>query len=135
MSSSVTHPLSAATAPTDVTVRDFKQRLKASCDYSAPSVRSKKYNRVRVLLLSWSTDDLQVQGEIQQLKASFELDYHYKCKAERIPAQGPVLPQHWLAQQFLNLAADTDEEDLLIVYYGGHGREGRYPNEGPSMIS
>ncbi|KAI4274670.1 MAG: hypothetical protein LQ337_003778 [Flavoplaca oasis] len=117
-----------------VTVEEFKNILTTACDYALPSKNSKKYNRVRVLLTYWTEDDLYVKNEVEKLRDTFERGYHYDCVIDQIPAGRYQSPIQWIARKLLDLGDGTDSNDLLIFYYGGHGRSAKTPDEGPCVF-
>ncbi|KAL9627086.1 MAG: hypothetical protein Q9204_006818, partial [Flavoplaca sp. TL-2023a] len=117
-----------------VTVEEFKHILTTACDYALPSENSKKYNRVRVLLTYWTEDDLYVKNEVERLRDTFERGYHYDCVIDQIPAGKHQSPNQWMTRKLLDLGDGTDANDLIIFYYGGHGRSAKTPDEGPCVF-
>ncbi|KAL8875387.1 MAG: hypothetical protein Q9198_006251 [Flavoplaca austrocitrina] len=105
-----------------VTVEEFKHILTTACDYALPSSKSKKYNRVQVLLTYWTEDDLHVKNEVERLRDTFERGYHYDCVTDQIPAGKHQSPNQWMTRKLLDLGDGTDSNELLIFYYGAHGR-------------
>jgi Caspase domain len=89
---------------------------------------STRYKAVEVLMLSWESklDDLKVQGEIEDLKAVFEQQFHFHVSSrclERVETRKTQL-------QINKIVADWVYEydgpkSLLIVYFAGHGRPGK----------
>ena len=87
-----------------------------------------KYRKVAVLLLSWdpSHDDLKgVQDEVEDLKQTFESKFGYEVTSMRIPSREPGDVQLPLVGEIIPWVIANDSPDnLLIIYYAGHGRAG-----------
>ena len=128
---SSTHPSGAYATERTLTVAEFQQELSKACDYSIPSAQSRQYRQIKVLCLYWDTDHLglNVGKEVERLAETFRHGYHYDCEIDQIPSRGKISPQLWLTKRLLRWADDTDERDLLIFYYAGHGRHNRFPPE------
>ncbi|KAL9027947.1 MAG: hypothetical protein Q9180_007250, partial [Flavoplaca navasiana] len=60
--------------------------------------------------------------------------YHYDCVIDQIPAGRHQSPNQWMTRKLLDLGDGTDANDLLIFYYGGHGRSAKTPDEGPCVF-
>ena len=79
-----------------------------------------RYQKVHALLLHWTSDDLFVLPELEDLDRCLKHDYSFETELFAIPCEnshlefmlrlGAMIKQHE--------AADT----LLVVYYGGHAR-------------
>ena len=84
------------------------------------------YQKVSVLFLRWEDDvfiepgvNNGVQGEIDDLERVFVDDYRFKTDLYLIPSQNS---QRCLQKKIYLLQEEHDSRDeLLIVYYGGHG--------------
>ena len=84
------------------------------------------YSDVHCLLLKWESDDLSVQDEITALAALFEDRLHFSVEQWQIPDDNSKRALQEKLYTFQDLHQQEDE--LLIVYYGGHGefdRRGR----------
>ncbi|KAL8922236.1 MAG: hypothetical protein Q9208_005315 [Pyrenodesmia sp. 3 TL-2023] len=128
-------PMTAFGAQNDLSVAEFKSHLTAAVNYAVPSAaKTKIYRKVRVLLASWIVDDLYVGNEVTRLRDVFKLTYNYACQVFKIPVSGPDTPRQALLNKISELMADTDERDLLIFYYAGHGAVGKGPGEGPCVF-
>ena len=94
---------------------DLNQALKTSFP-SDPN----HYTAVHVLLLRWADDDLGVQSEISALYSVFETQFHFDVEEWQIPSLNPTraLQEKLYGFQY----AHQSETELLIVYYGGHGK-------------
>ena len=84
---------------------------------SFPS-RTTRYDAVYVLLLRWEEDDLGTAAEIQKLQEVFQNSYHFMTESWQIPSVASYIR---LNQKVLDFQMDKSENDLLILYYGGHG--------------
>ena len=131
MAFSPTHPPTAYSNQSTLCVAEFQRELKKASDYSLPSIHSKRYRQVKVLLLYWDTDHLglNVWKETERLAATFSHGYRYDCTIDKIPSQGSITSQLWLNRRLLHWAENTDQQDLLIFYYAGHGRHNKFPPE------
>lgn len=92
-------------------------------NYKNPS----NYKEVHALLLCWEekSGDLLVKPEVEKLKSVFEDRFRYKAQIEYL--DNSIAPKLQLRVNRL-VATFVDENDgpnnLLIVYYAGHGRPG-----------
>ncbi|KAL8655282.1 MAG: hypothetical protein Q9210_000985 [Variospora velana] len=77
------------------------------------------YTSVHVLLLSWAEDDLNVLEELIVLKRVFENQFRFATEQWDIPSQNSTRAVQTKLYDFQD--AHQDENELLIVYYGGHG--------------
>ena len=114
------HPASAFHAPQTITRNEFKNALTQAVGYSAPSAASKRYRRVRVLLVQWENDTLGVEHEILGLKQIFTSHYGYSAHIAKIPSATRGPPIHWLNRVMMEVTTDMTDQDLIIFYYGGH---------------
>lgn len=128
-------PAGAFGGHSDLPISEFKSRLTEAVTYAVPSAATtKRYRRVRVLLVSWLIDDLRVGNEVLRLRDTLQNTYDYACKIFKIPAAGPESPRQALLGNMMELMAGTDADDLLIFYYAGQGVVGRNPGEGPCVF-
>lgn len=99
----------------------FGQTLTDAAATAYPTTgTSGRYKAVHVLLLSWVDDDLGVLEEISELDGAFTSIYGYATEQWKIPS---IRSHNSLAKQLTGfLERYESEENLLIVYYGGHGR-------------
>lgn len=72
-----------------------------------------------LLLLRWSEDDLDVQDELTRLKNLFQSQFRFAAEQWDIPSHNPTRALQTKLYDFQN--AHQTENELLIVYYGGHG--------------
>ncbi|KAL8971462.1 MAG: hypothetical protein Q9197_003256 [Variospora fuerteventurae] len=77
------------------------------------------YTSVHVLLLRWAEDDLNVLEELTILKRVFETQFRFATEQWDIPSQNSTRALQSKLYDFQD--AHQDENELLIVYYGGHG--------------
>jgi hypothetical protein len=85
---------------------------------AAKPVVGKKYKGVHVLLLSWQLADSGFHEQLEELKKVFEDYYHYTTYDKLIPKNDAQRSLDNILSEFL---AYDDDENLLILYYGGHG--------------
>ncbi len=97
----------------------FTQDLKRALDGTFPR-DAYPYSSVNVLLLSWEADDLDVASEISQLRRVFEWHFRFKAEEWRIPS-GPNPTRALQDKLYAFQDAHQSEQELLIVYYAGHG--------------
>jgi hypothetical protein len=88
--------------------------------------RHSRYTRVKVLLVQWQSDDLDVYRELKTLKKVFTQLYHYEVSKFFIPDE---LPFRSLGEAVIRFIGDDSPETLLIFYYSGHGILQPYRND------
>lgn len=92
--------------------------------------RIQRYASVNVLLLYWIESDLKRDGELDQLQQMFGHVFNYSVHRFPIPSERPQARLNSYIARFLEAHAEKD--DLVILYYGGHGgptRDSRIPCE------
>lgn len=100
------------------------------------------YKEVSVLLMRWEDDDdLGTQAEISELEDVFRKLYHFKTTQFLIPSSKSSMA---LERRLFQWREDDDEDgqNLLVLYYGGHGKLGMewrpprssiwFANQGPN---
>ncbi|KAL8670440.1 MAG: hypothetical protein Q9168_005021 [Polycauliona sp. 1 TL-2023] len=95
----------------------FSQDLQKAVANSFPRP-STSYTSVHVLLLRWVKDDLNVQDELTSLGRVFEDQYHFATEQWNIPSLNSTRALQTKLYDFQN--CHQSEDELLIVYYGGH---------------
>ena len=102
-----------------IKIEDFVDRLRASVENFFPNSKY-RYKEVHVLLLSWEDDDLGVVDEVVELEDVFRKDYGCET-VERweIPSLKPYSNLEDKLYLFRKNYSSCD--NLLIVYYAGHG--------------
>lgn len=78
----------------------------------------KKYRAVHVLLLSWERADPNFHLQLEDLKTIFENYYFYTTYDRLIPQDNAQDSLDRILSEFLSY---DDDENLLILYHGGHG--------------
>ena len=79
-----------------------------------------QYTEVHALLINWEEDDLGTITELEDLKSQFETQFHFTSEIWRIPSR---LAEDSLERKIGDVKAQHGTEaNLLIVYYGGHGK-------------
>ena len=93
--------------------------LNSAAKAAFPNRGLSRYKEVHALLLSWEDDTLGVIDEITELGDVFRSIYHFEAEEWKIPGERSHIS---LAAKILGLLNDYESVDnLLIVYYGGHG--------------
>lgn len=82
-------------------------------------LRTKHYETVSVLLLYWKDDDLGCAAEVDDLGRVFRNDFNYSVGSYRIPSRDPQSSLNLKMAQFISECGG--DNNLIIVYYGGHG--------------
>ncbi|KAL8709711.1 MAG: hypothetical protein Q9225_007413, partial [Loekoesia sp. 1 TL-2023] len=87
--------------------------------------KSPAYKQVAVLLLSWHTDsdDLNPEDEVQDLQKVFKEEFGYHTTIAHLEGRDPARSvQVQVNAQVAGFTVQHDgPENLLIVYYAGHG--------------
>ncbi|KAI9694723.1 MAG: hypothetical protein M1822_000339 [Bathelium mastoideum] len=97
---------------------EFFEHLNQAAKSALPR-KPRRYDNVYVLLLRWEDDDLGTQTELDALKVVFEKVYGYSTEEYLIPSHKPAQQLEW---KLINFRQAYDaEQNLLILYYGGHG--------------
>ncbi|KAJ3495748.1 hypothetical protein NLG97_g3172 [Lecanicillium saksenae] len=81
----------------------------------------RQYSRVSVLLLGWQ-DDPASTDNIRSLQDVFESDYQYSTHTWYLPTTAKPIAQ--LSVRMTSFLEQARPDDLLIVYYYGHGYQG-----------
>ncbi|KAL8748207.1 MAG: hypothetical protein Q9190_000026 [Brigantiaea leucoxantha] len=118
---SVTHPRSfdhKHVESLEIFAADLDAALKSS--FPLPQY---PYSAVYVLLLRWADDDLGVQTEMSRLGALLEHKFRFDVEEWYIPSTSSTRALQTKLYNFQN--AHQVENELLIVYYGGHGEADR----------
>ncbi|KAH0537356.1 hypothetical protein FGG08_005835 [Glutinoglossum americanum] len=79
-----------------------------------------EYKNVNALFLTWKEDDLKcLEKEVIKLQCLFREKFNYTTRNYQIPSQKSGTSLQLELARFVN---DNDSpENLIIVYYGGHG--------------
>lgn len=94
-----------------------------------PDKLAARYREVKVLLMSWEKDDLDVESDVRSLEAVFRGLYHYGTEHFRIPSKRSAVE---LSRKVTGLVDSYDQEgNLLILYYAGHSRPSEQPGGSP----
>ncbi|KAK4154901.1 hypothetical protein C8A00DRAFT_32256 [Chaetomidium leptoderma] len=98
----------------------FLSHLTDAVSAAWPDRLGARYKKVKVLLLSWDQDDLDVEPQVRNLESVFGGLYHYDTEYWKIPSRRSAVE---LSRKVADLAdAHGQEGNLLILYYGGHAR-------------
>ena len=82
-----------------------------------PPKPTSPYSQVNVLLLQWEDDNLMVGSEIDGLEHVFATRCHFATHRWYIPS---IDPEDSLINRILEFKRGMTDNDLLILYYGGH---------------
>ncbi|KAL8776403.1 MAG: hypothetical protein Q9203_003400 [Teloschistes exilis] len=97
----------------------FGENLTKAAAAAFPNQGKTRYHNVYVLLLCWEEDNLGVAVELQELGEVFSQTYHFQTEAWKIPSTNS---HNALAFRMMEFLRDHDDrENLLMIYYGGHG--------------
>jgi hypothetical protein len=102
-----------------VTQRALLPQLDLAVKASWATRNQSKYADVGVLMMSWASDDLGVEKEINILKSVFQDAYNYADITHwKIPDKRPGQEALERVRQFHKQGDQPD--NLLIIYYAGH---------------
>ena len=82
-----------------------------------------RYHSVEVLLLHWEEDDLQVKKEVNDLEQTFKSGLNFTTHAWMIPSADS---EEKLMHRIWDFRRGKTDNDLLILYYGGHAEGNNY---------
>ena len=100
-------------------LKAFGEALTCAAEAAFPNRGVSRYKEVHTLLLSWEDDNLGVVDEVNELEDVFRRLYGFETEAWRIPSKRS---HNSLAAKIIGFLDDYESKDnLLIVYYGGHG--------------
>nr|RBQ91842.1 hypothetical protein FVER53263_20965 [Fusarium verticillioides] len=87
-------------------------------------LRTQRYATVNVLIITWKDHDLGIDfdREVTEVKDMFSQTFNYAIWPFKIPSQDPELSLNVCVAQFIKNFGGAD--DLLIVFYSGHGGGG-----------
>lgn len=93
----------------------------------------RSYKKVKVILMSWENDDLNVDAEISPLLSVFRGLYHYDAESWKIPSRRPAVE---LSRKVADVVDTYGREgNLLIFYYAGHARPNDQPGGSPVWVA
>ena len=122
---------------------EFFDHLNRAAKSALPEI-TRWHTKSSVLLLRWEEDDLGTEVEANDLENVFRDMYRYDTEQYLIPSHDSVTQLEYVLNDFRK--ANDDENNLLILYYGGHGTPevpGNRPsrsiwkakrNGGPSLV-
>lgn len=107
----------------------FLSHLTDAVSAAWPDRFATRYRNVKVLLMGWDKDDLNLQDQVRSLESVFRGLYHYDTEYWKIPSRRSSVE---LSRKVANLVdAHGQEGNLLILYYGGHARPSEQPGGSP----
>ncbi|KAG5917851.1 hypothetical protein E4U42_007091 [Claviceps africana] len=100
----------------------FAQRLEESATRAFPNRgrTSQRYKKVQALLLHWSSDDLFVLPELEDLEKCLRQDFAFGTDVFAIPSENSHLELMMRVGQLIK--AHESQDTLFLIYYGGHAR-------------
>ncbi|KAI0411724.1 hypothetical protein F5X98DRAFT_42481 [Xylaria grammica] len=102
-------------------VLDYQNQVATELGLYKPR-RLQRYANVNVLLLTWADADLHFATEANQLAKMFRESFGYRTLPYQIPSEDPQRQLNLHVAQFI--ASYGRDDNLIIVYYGGHGSQG-----------
>ena len=118
MPSDKTHDISNASYHVK-DLKAFAEVVTSAGEAAFPNRGVSRYKEVHALLLSWEDDNLGVVDEVIELRDVFRVMYGFETETWRIPSERS---HNSLAAKILRfLDVHESKDNLLIVYYGGHG--------------
>ncbi|KAK4198018.1 hypothetical protein QBC40DRAFT_96539 [Triangularia verruculosa] len=103
----------------------FVSQLTDAVSKAWPKRFSTGYSAVKVLLISWENDDLDVDDEIRPLTSVLSHLYHYDVEVWKIPTTKPSIRLSTKVTSLLE--GHGNEGNLVIIYYAGHARVSEQP--------
>ncbi|KAH6654620.1 hypothetical protein BKA67DRAFT_284423 [Truncatella angustata] len=102
-------------------ISDFAKSLEDSAARAFPNRGlSQRYKKVQALLLHWTSDDLFVLPELEDLERCFREEYSWNTDTFPIPSDNSHLELMMKIGQMVKEHESTDT--LFVIYYGGHAR-------------
>lgn len=99
-------------------LQEVQNKVKTNWD---SRLKTSRYKRVIVLLLSWEEHDLgDMDKTLGHFRTIFEALYKYEVWPFKIPMEKSSLA---LAEELVKLANEDGADNLFVVWYDGHGRE------------
>lgn len=116
-----------------VTQASFLLQLDLAVQASWAARHRSKYVDVKVLLMTWQSDDLGVEREAQVLLSVFRDLYRFDCEHWQIPDRdaGREATKKVIAHM-----ERANSDSLLIFYYAGHAtRNPHFPGGLPTWLA
>ncbi|MCJ1330704.1 hypothetical protein MMC10_007390 [Thelotrema lepadinum] len=107
---------------------EFFDYLNRGAKSALPRV-SRRHSEAHVLLVRWEEDDLGTVNEINDLDNVFKDLYNYQTEQYLIPSRSSANELEGALVDFKR-AHDSDD-NLLVLYYGGHGALEASPSNRP----
>ncbi|TVY53049.1 hypothetical protein LCER1_G007215, partial [Lachnellula cervina] len=116
--SSTTHDISRASYHIS-DISSFAENLQDAANRAFPNRGRSRYKTVNVCLIRWQEDELEVKSELDRLYHVFDKLYGFNTQIWLIPPRASQIQLTSMTCSFLQ--EFDDEDNLFIVYYGGHG--------------
>jgi hypothetical protein len=116
-----------------VTQSSFTTQLDLAVRAAWATRHRSKYVDVRVLLLSWESDDLGVDDEVSALASVFRDIYRFDVEWWTIPDETPG--RHTTKKVIQFVESGNDPDTLLILYYAGHAAPNPYQSGLPCWVA
>jgi len=110
-------------------VERFVADLQEAIDAIRLGSNEGRYKEAHVLFLSWEEDNIGVKQEINDLRSVFSRFYRYQTHEYEINSQKPGRDTQSKVASFLS--ENDSHDNLLILYYAGHGIPSRQGSEAP----
>ncbi|OIW32561.1 hypothetical protein CONLIGDRAFT_712867 [Coniochaeta ligniaria NRRL 30616] len=101
-----------------VTQHSLLVQLNMAVQAAFPTRHRSPYVDVNVLLMTWESDDLGVEREVQCLESLFRDVYHFEVEHWKIPDHQPG--RHATKKVIELMEVSTHADNLVIFYYAGH---------------
>ncbi|TVY22540.1 hypothetical protein LHYA1_G008860 [Lachnellula hyalina] len=100
-------------------ISSFAENLQDAANRAFPNRGRSRYKTVNVCLIRWQEDELEVKSELERLYHVFDKLYGFNTQIWLIPPRASQIQLTSMTCSFLQ--EFDDEDNLFIVYYGGHG--------------
>ena len=116
-----------------VTQTSFTRQLDLAVQAAWPKRHRSKYVDVKVLLMSWESDDLGVEDEVSALESVFTDLYRFDVESWKIPDERPG--RHAIDKVMRFIESGDNPDSLLILYYAGHASQPYHPGGLPTWTA
>jgi hypothetical protein len=118
-----------------VTQASFLLQLDLAVQASWAARHRSKYVDVKVLLMTWCSDDLGVEREVQGLLSVFRDLYRFDCEHWKIPDRDAGREATKKVISHMERVS-SNPDNLFIFYYAGHAsRNPHFPGGLPTWVA